>query len=275
MGRRTICSNLVRRAYPYRDLPRRRFRRCHRDAFRRDCHEAGPQRRISSSRSDQRHGPRTARRAACRDYVGRRDSGERQLLRCGRTGRNHRRDADEDFAVESLAGDVFLLGTTSGGSGASKRAAFAWKTRMARRLDSLLARRSARDARSNCRRSRAHPGRDHTRERAGRMAHARVRLDRRGAEQAALYVRAGAAALGALPNQQTVVAERFFDEGGGMQLVIHAPSARGSIAHGDFRFENGSAGRSISSFKPPPPTMALSFRSVNSTAFRSSPFSNF
>jgi ATP-dependent helicase Lhr and Lhr-like helicase len=48
-------------------------------------------------------------------------------------------------------------------------------------------------------------------------------LDRRGAEQAALYVRAGAAALGALPGQRTVVAERFFDEAGGMQLVVHAP----------------------------------------------------
>jgi ATP-dependent Lhr-like helicase len=44
-----------------------------------------------------------------------------------------------------------------------------------------------------------------------------------GAEQAVLYVRAGKAALGALPDQHTVVAERFFDEGGGMQLVIHAP----------------------------------------------------
>ena len=33
----------------------------------------------------------------------------------------------------------------------------------------------------------------------------------------------GAAALGALPTQDTVVAERFFDEGGGMQLVLHAP----------------------------------------------------
>ena len=30
-------------------------------------------------------------------------------------------------------------------------------------------------------------------------------------------------ALNALPTQKTVVAERFFDEGGGMQLVIHAP----------------------------------------------------
>ena len=48
-------------------------------------------------------------------------------------------------------------------------------------------------------------------------------LDRRGAEQAAMYVRAGEATLGALPRQQTVVAERFFDEGGGMQLIIHAP----------------------------------------------------
>ncbi len=48
-------------------------------------------------------------------------------------------------------------------------------------------------------------------------------LDRLGAEQAVLYVRAGAAALGVLPDQQTVVAERFFDEGGGMQLVLHAP----------------------------------------------------
>ncbi|MGA9979884.1 MAG: DEAD/DEAH box helicase, partial [Candidatus Sulfotelmatobacter sp.] len=31
------------------------------------------------------------------------------------------------------------------------------------------------------------------------------------------------AVLGAVPTQQTVIAERFFDEGGGMQLIIHAP----------------------------------------------------
>ena len=29
--------------------------------------------------------------------------------------------------------------------------------------------------------------------------------------------------LGSLPTQQTIVAERFFDEAGGMQLVIHSP----------------------------------------------------
>jgi ATP-dependent Lhr-like helicase len=48
-------------------------------------------------------------------------------------------------------------------------------------------------------------------------------LDQAGAEQAVDYVVTGRAVLGAVPTQQTVVAERFFDEGGGMQLVIHAP----------------------------------------------------
>ncbi len=48
-------------------------------------------------------------------------------------------------------------------------------------------------------------------------------LDRPGAEQAVEYIVLGRAVLRAVPTQQTVVAERFFDEGGGMQLVIHAP----------------------------------------------------
>jgi ATP-dependent Lhr-like helicase len=48
-------------------------------------------------------------------------------------------------------------------------------------------------------------------------------LDRRGAEQAVAYVAAGRAILGAVPTQETIVAERFFDEGGGMQLVLHTP----------------------------------------------------
>jgi len=37
------------------------------------------------------------------------------------------------------------------------------------------------------------------------------------------YLRAGAAALGGVPSERLVIAERFFDESGGMQLVIHAP----------------------------------------------------
>ncbi|HKD02841.1 MAG TPA: DEAD/DEAH box helicase, partial [Terriglobales bacterium] len=48
-------------------------------------------------------------------------------------------------------------------------------------------------------------------------------VDDAGGEQAVEYVLEGRAVLGAVPTQETIIAERFFDEGGGMQLVIHAP----------------------------------------------------
>jgi ATP-dependent Lhr-like helicase len=48
-------------------------------------------------------------------------------------------------------------------------------------------------------------------------------LDDSGAEQAIEYIVTGRAVLGAVPTTDTVIAERFFDEGGGMQLVVHAP----------------------------------------------------
>ena len=131
---------------------------------------------------------------------------------------------DEDFAVESLAGDVFLLGTTS------------WRIR---RVEAGRVRvEDAHGAAPSIPFWRGEaPGR--TVELSEEVANIRMRiakepqpvewlmeqcaLDRRGAEQATLYIRAGAAALGALPSQRTVIAERFFDEGGGMQLIIHAP----------------------------------------------------
>ena len=43
------------------------------------------------------------------------------------------------------------------------------------------------------------------------------------AEQLADYLRAGHAALGCLPMHDTIVLERFFDEAGGAQLVVHSP----------------------------------------------------
>jgi ATP-dependent Lhr-like helicase len=43
------------------------------------------------------------------------------------------------------------------------------------------------------------------------------------AEQIVDYLAAGHAALGVLPTRDTLVIERFFDEIGGMQLVIHSP----------------------------------------------------
>src|SRR6185369_15448230 len=48
-------------------------------------------------------------------------------------------------------------------------------------------------------------------------------LPRGAAEQIAEYVAAGRATLGTVPTQRRVVLERFFDESGGMQLVVHAP----------------------------------------------------
>jgi len=44
-----------------------------------------------------------------------------------------------------------------------------------------------------------------------------------GALQLVAYVVAGRAVLGAVPSKTTIIAERFFDEGGGMQLIMHAP----------------------------------------------------
>ena len=48
-------------------------------------------------------------------------------------------------------------------------------------------------------------------------------VDDAGAEQIVQYILEGRAVLGAVPTNTTVIAERFFDESGGMQLVIHAP----------------------------------------------------
>jgi ATP-dependent Lhr-like helicase len=44
-----------------------------------------------------------------------------------------------------------------------------------------------------------------------------------GAQQLISYIVTGRAVLGAVPSKKTIIAERFFDEGGGMQLVLHAP----------------------------------------------------
>jgi Lhr-like helicase len=70
--------------------------------------------------------------------------------------------------------------------------------------------------------------------------------------------------LGAVPSQECVIAERFFDEAGGMQLIIHAPfGARINRAWG-LALRNASAGRSISNCRRRRPTTvaALAERSA-------------
>lgn len=159
---------------------------------------------------------------------------------------------DEDFAVESMRGDVMLLGNTS------------WRIQ---RIESRTSRLLVEDAHgaapnipfwrgeapartielssqvSNLREiigsmiaggkpAPGHP--DHKpvpesgsepggKEGAIRLLTGECGLDAAAAAQMVEYIAAGQAVLGAVPTQDTVIAERFFDEGGGMQLIIHAP----------------------------------------------------
>ena len=138
---------------------------------------------------------------------------------------------DEDFAVESMAGDVFLLGHDVVAHPPRRGRARARRGRAAarrRRFRSGAAKRPAarRSCRARCRRC-ASEIVDAATSPSGRAVDFLVDecgLDRRGAEQAVAYVRAGRALRSArCPRINTVVAERFFDEGGGMQLVLHAP----------------------------------------------------
>src|ERR1700687_5665259 len=147
---------------------------------------------------------------------------------------------DEDFAVESLAGDIMLLGNTSwrirrvtSGSvlvedaqGAAPSVPF-WRGEAPARTDELSAHVAAwREQISllvprSVSGSEKHDAADFLE--AVNWLKAECGLNQSGAEQAAEYVASGRAILGAIPTQKTVIAERFFDESGGMQLVIHAP----------------------------------------------------
>lgn len=135
---------------------------------------------------------------------------------------------DEDFAVESLAGDIMLLGNTSwrikgvemgkvrveDAHGAPPNIPF-WRgeapSRTAELSEEVATLRQAIVEQADSVLS------------AIQWLKQTCGLDQLGAQQAIEYVLAGRAVLGTVPTQETVVAERFFDESGGMQLVIHAP----------------------------------------------------
>ncbi len=147
---------------------------------------------------------------------------------------------DEDFAVESLRGDIMLLGNTSwrirrvqmgrvlveDAHGAAPTVPF-WRGEAPARSAELSA--QVADLRSQIdeRTRDVQPGVQVKNLPVAQPALAWLKeecsLDDAGAEQIVEYVVAGRAVLGTVPTQQTIVAERFFDESGGMQLVIHAP----------------------------------------------------
>ncbi len=130
---------------------------------------------------------------------------------------------DEDYAVESMAGDIFLLGSTSwriqsirGGTvrvedahGAPPSVPF-WRGEAPGRTDELS----------------SEVGR--LRQEAGAAVdveslRAACALNEAGVDALVRYLRVSQNILGALPTTDTLVAERFFDEAGGMQLCLHAP----------------------------------------------------
>ncbi|HEY5627568.1 MAG TPA: DEAD/DEAH box helicase [Nitrospira sp.] len=153
---------------------------------------------------------------------------------------------DEDFAVESLAGDIMLLGNTSwrikgvemgkvrveDAHGAPPNIPF-WRgeapSRTAELSAGVAALRQEIAQRASGARLEAKGDKHHSSPPIASSPlpfawlRAECGLDQRGAQQAVEYLLSGKAVLGVVPTQDTIVAERFFDESGGMQLVIHAP----------------------------------------------------
>ena len=137
---------------------------------------------------------------------------------------------NEDFAVESMAGDVFQLGNTSyriqrvergtvrveDAKGQPPNIPF-WLGEAPGRTDEL-SRSVSRFREEVEKRLRSDPAGDSVRRRLEEIG-----VGAPAAEQLVEYFAAAAAALGSLPTQDLVVLERFFDEAGGMQLVIHSP----------------------------------------------------
>ena len=219
---------LVRGAYPYRDLSRAAF-----DDVVRMLAEG-----FSTRRG--RHGALVHRDAVHRVLRGRRgarltaitsggaipDTADYQVVL--EPAGHLVGTVNEDFAVESLAGDVFQLGNTSyrilrvergtvrveDAAGTPPSIPF-WLGEAPGRTDELSLAVS---------RLRGEVEGALTASREAALAHLlAIGVGEPAASQLIDYLAAACAALGCLPTQDTVVLERFFDEAGGMQLVLHAP----------------------------------------------------
>jgi ATP-dependent Lhr-like helicase len=147
----------------------------------------------------------------------------------------------EDFAVESMKGDVVLLGNTSwrirrvesagrilveDAHGAPPSIPF-WLGEAPGRTEELSRQLGELRQEISDRTPSVAPG--FVNQKSPEVLNAvewlkrECGLDDSGAEQAIEYIVTGRTVLGAVPTFDTIIAERFFDEGGGMQLVLHAP----------------------------------------------------
>ena len=141
---------------------------------------------------------------------------------------------NEDFAVESLAGDIFQLGNLSwrilkvepgrlrveDARGQPPSIPF-WLGEAPARTAELSAAVS-RLREEIAARMAAAPSPEEGVEAVVAWLTGEVGLTPPAARQVADYLAAGWAALGLLPSQRTLVAERFFDEAGDMHLVLHS-----------------------------------------------------
>ena len=138
---------------------------------------------------------------------------------------------NEDFAIESMAGDIFQLGNASYRIQRVERATVRvedakgqpptipfWLGEAPGRTDELSV------AVSRLRAEIAALLRsDPSGTAARRRLVEQVGVAQAPADQLVDYLAASASALGSMPTQELIVFERFFDEAGGMQLVIHSP----------------------------------------------------
>jgi ATP-dependent helicase Lhr and Lhr-like helicase len=143
---------------------------------------------------------------------------------------------NEDFAIESMAGDIFQLGNTSwqitqvvsgtvrvrDARGAPPTIPF-WFGEAPARSDELSREISDLRAMADARLAMHETGATMSADAAVEWFAGETGLDREASLQAIEYLAEGRRVLGVVPTQQTLVLERFFDESGGMQLVLHAP----------------------------------------------------
>ncbi|WP_229473846.1 DEAD/DEAH box helicase [Pseudoduganella lurida] len=141
----------------------------------------------------------------------------------------------EDFAVESLAGDVFQLGNTSyriqrieagkvrveDAHGAAPNIPF-WIGEAPGRTDELSLGVARLRGEIDRLLGEKEDGGDAI-EHAVAWLFEHLGLHDEAARQIVDYLARARSALGALPTRDTLVMERFFDESGGMQLVLHTP----------------------------------------------------
>ncbi len=150
---------------------------------------------------------------------------------------------DEDFAIESHRGDIILLGNTSwrvrrieaakgrvfveDAHGAPPTVPF-WVGEAPARTNALSLRLSElRERLDQLLPQSLSPFMDiKTQPETGLAVDwlkSHCRTDDFVADQIIAYILQGRAVLGAVPTHKTLIVERFFDEGGGMQLIIHSP----------------------------------------------------